>query len=356
MIELRKWGELPGGEPVMLATLADGHGVEVRVSSYGASLVSIRVPDRAGLVEDVLLGFDTLAGYLDPALQAGWPYLGSTIGRYANRIADARFTIDGQEHRLAANEGDNQLHGGPIGFDRVAWQVELLNDAPGARLYHISPDGDQGFPGRVEAQADFLLDAPGELVIRYAAITDRPTHVSMASHPYFNLAGRRSRSIAQHRLTVAAEAILPIDATAIPLPGPSMPVVGTPFDLREGRMIGALIQADHPQLRTGDGLNHCFVLDPSASLAARLEHPQSGRCLDLVTTEPGLQIYSANGFDGSLHDGEGRPFVRRQAIALEAQRFPDSPNRPDLPPTLLRPGETYRSETRMRFSSGHADL
>lgn len=351
MIELGKWGDLPGGEPVMLATLADGHGLEVRVSSYGASLVSIRMPDRAGLVEDVLLGFDRLTDYLDPALQAGWPYLGSTIGRTANRISGARFTIDGQEHRVAANEGDNQLHGGPIGFDRVAWQAEMLDDAPGVRLRHVSPDGDQGFPGCVEAQADFLLGASGELIIRYSATTDRPTHVSMASHPYFNLAGRCSRSITQHRLTVAAGAILPIDAAAIPLPGPPMPVVGTPFDLREGQMIGALVQADHPQLRTGDGLNHCFLLDPAASPAALLEHPESGRCLELVTTEPGLQIYSANAFDGSLRDSDGRPFVRRQAIALEAQRFPDSPNRPDFPSTLLRPGETYRSETRMRFSS-----
>ena len=335
----------------MLATLADGHGLEVRVSSYGASLTAIRTPDRAGLVEDVLLGFDTLAGYLDPTLQAGWPYLGSTIGRYANRIAGARFTIDGQEHHLEANEGNNQLHGGHLGFDRVAWRAEILRDAPGVRMRHISPDRDQGFPGCVEAQADFLLGAPGELVIRYTATTDRPTHVSMASHPYFNLAGRRSRSIAQHRLTVAADAILPIDATAIPLPGPAMPVAGTAFDVRNGQMIGALVQADHPQLRTGDGLNHCFVLTPAASPAARLEHTESGRCLELVTTEPGLQIYSANAFDGSLRDGDGRPFVRRQAIALEAQRFPDSPNRSDFPPTLLRPGEIYRSETRMRFSS-----
>jgi aldose 1-epimerase len=350
MIELRTWGELPGGEPVMLATLADGHSLEVRVSSYGASLVSIRVPDRAGLVEDVLLGFDRLIDYLDPALQAGWPYLGSTIGRTANRIAGARFTIDGQKHRLAANEGDNQLHGGPVGFDRVAWRAEILADAPGVRLRHVSPDGDQGFPGRLEVQADFLLGAPGEIIVRYAATTDRPTHVGMALHPYFNLAGRRSRSIAQHRLTVAAGAMLPIDANSIPLPGPPMPVVGTPFDLREGRMIGTLVQADHPQLRMGDGLNHCFLLDPAASPAARLEHSESGRCLELVTTEPGLQIYSANAFDGSLRDGEGRPFVRRQAIALEAQHFPDSPNRPDFPSTLLQPGEPYLSETRLRFT------
>lgn len=351
MIELRRWGKLPGGEPVMLATLADGHGLEVRVSSYGASLVSIRTPDRAGLVEDVLLGFDRLADYLDPAVQAGWPYLGSTIGRHANRIAGARFAIDGQEYRLAANEGHNQLHGGPIGFDRAAWQAEMLDGAPGVRLRHVSPDGDQGFPGHVEVETDFLIGAPGELVIRYSATTDRPTHVSLASHPYFNLAGRRSRSIAQHRLTVAAAAILPIDASAIPLPGPPLPVLGTPFDLREGRMIGALVEADHPQLRTGDGLNHCFLLDPAASPAARLEHPESGRRMDLVTTEPGLQIYSANAFDGSLRDSDGRPFVRRQAIALEAQHFPDSPNRPDFPSTLLRPGERYRSETRLRFSA-----
>lgn len=350
MIELQTWGQMPTGEPVTLATLADGQGLEVRVSSYGASLVSIRMPDRGGLVEDVLLGFDRLADYLDPGLQARWPYLGSTIGRYANRIADARFTIDGQEHRLACNEGGNQLHGGPVGFDRVVWRAELLDDAPGVRLRHISPHGDQGFPGCVEAQAEFLLGAPGELIIRYSATTDRTTHVSMASHPYFNLAGRGSRSIAQHRLTIAAHAVLPIDAAAIPLREPPMPVAGTAFDLHEGQTIGAIFQTDHPQLRTGDGFNHCFLLDPNASLAARLEHPESGRCLELVTTAPGLQIYSANDFDGSLADGEGRPFVRRQAIALEAQHCPDSPNRSDFPSTLLRPGEIYRSETRMRFS------
>ena len=230
-----------------------------------------------------------------------------------------------------ANEGGNQLHGGPVGFDRVVWRTELLDDAPGVRLRHISPHGDQGFPGRMEAQAEFLLGAPGELIIRYTATTDRTTHVSMASHPYFNLAGRGSRSIAQHRLTVAADAILPIDAAAIPLRESPMPVAGTAFDLHEGQILGAIFQTDHPQLRTGDGFNHCFLLDPNASLAARLEHPESGRCLELVTTAPGLQIYSANDFDGSLTDGEGRLFVRRQAIALEAAALPRQPEPARLP-------------------------
>lgn len=351
MVDLRTWGGMPTGEPVILATLSDGHGLEVDVSNFGATLVSIRVPDRAGRIEDVLLGFERLEDYLAPTLQAKWPYFGSTIGRYANRIAGARFTIDGEPFALTANEGSQQLHGGPAGFDRILWQLDRIDQAKGVRLRHVSPHGDQGFPGRVEAQVDVLLGNPGELIIRYTATTDRPTHINMASHPYFNLAGRGSRSIGRHRLTVAARAIAPIDATAIPLPGPFLPVADTPFDLREGQAIDALFHSDHPQLRIGDGLNHCFVLDTNASWGARLEDPESGRCLELATTAPGLQIYSANDFDGTLTDSDGRPLQRRQAIALEAQHFPDSPNRPDFPSTLLRPGETYRSETRMRFSN-----
>jgi aldose 1-epimerase len=348
MIDLREWGRLPDGEPVMLATLSDGEGLEMRIASYGATLTSIRTPDRDGRVDDVLLGFDRLDPYLDPALQAGWPYFGSTIGRYANRIAGARFTIDGREHRLTANEGANQNHGGRHGFDRRLWTMEALDDGAGLRLRYRSPDGEEGFPGTLDVEADVRIERPGTLVIAYRATTDAPTHVSLASHGYFNLAGRAARTVGDHSLSVAASRVLPIDAAAIPT-GERRPVTGTPFDLREPTLLEEVLASEDEQLRIGDGLNHCFALDADAAPAARLIHAPSGRAMELRTTAPGLQVYSANGFDGSLRDEAGRPFVRRQAIALETQHFPDSPNRPDFPSTLLRPGEVYRSETRLRF-------
>ncbi|MGN6121795.1 MAG: aldose epimerase family protein [Sphingomonas oligoaromativorans] len=348
MIDLRAWGRLPGGEPVTLATLSDGEGLEVRVASYGATLTAIRTPDRDGRVEDVLLGFDRLESCLDPALQAGWPYFGSTIGRTANRIAGARFAIDGREHRLTANEGANQNHGGRRGFDRRLWTMEALDDASGVRLRYRSPDGEEGFPGTLDVEAEMRIERPGTLLIAYRATTDAATHVSLASHGYFNLAGRAARTIGDHRLSIAASRFLPIDTAALPT-GEQRPVTGTPFDLRDATLLSDVLARDDEQLRIGDGLNHCFALDAGAAPAARLVHEPSGRAMELRTTAPGLQVYSANAFDGSLHDEAGRPFVRRQAVALEAQHFPDSPNRPDFPPTLLRSGEVYRSETRLRF-------
>ena len=348
-VESRDWGQLPSGEAVRHFTLQDGLGLEVGLSSYGATLTSIRVADREGRIDDVLLGFDTLGGYLAPAFQAAWPYFGSTVGRFANRIAGAAFTIDGVRHQLHANEGGNQLHGGPHGFDRVVWRAERLETGDGVRLRHVSPDGDQGFPGRLEVQLDVRIE-PGELVLSATAATDAPTHVNLTSHGYFNLAGRAARSIEGHVLTVDADALIPIDEAALPVGAP-LPVGGTPFDLRTPTRIGDALAGAHPQLSIGDGFNHCFVLRAGAGPAATLRDPGSGRWLELRTTEPGLQLYSANAFDGTVADEGGRPFVRRQAIALEAQHFPDSPNRPDFPSTLLRPGETWRSETRLRFGA-----
>lgn len=351
MIDLAPWGHLPGGEPVMHATLSDGEGLEVRIASYGATLTSIRTPDRDGHMGDVLLGFDRLDSYLDPALQTHWPYFGSTIGRTANRIAGARFTIDGREHRLTANEGPNQNHGGRLGFDRRLWAMEALDGDCGVRLRYRSPDGEEGFPGTLDVEAEMRIERPGTLVIAYRATTDAPTHVSLASHGYFNLAGHAARTIADHSLSIAAARFLPIDAAAIPT-GERRPVAGTPFDLRQPALLGDILARENSQLAIGDGLNHCFVLDADIPVAALLTHAPSGRRMELRTSAPGLQVYSANAFDGSLSDGTGRPFVRRQAIALEAQHFPDSPNRPDFPSTLLRPGEVYRSKTRLRFFNG----
>ena len=348
MINLTEWGKLPTGKTVQQATLADGSGLEVKVASYGATLTSILVPDRLGRINDVLLGFDSLDDYLAVGFQGQWPYFGSTIGRYANRIAGARFTIDEQEYHLTNNEGPNQNHGGSCGFDRASWQMERMTARNGVHLSYCSMDGEEGFPGTLLATTEIMLDGPGEIVIRYRATTDRATHVSMASHGYFNLAGRAARSIADHDLSIAATHMLPIDVAALPT-GAIRSVLGTPFDLRQPVRLGSTLAADDPQLLIGGGLNHCFALDAGTLVSARLHHAGSGRTMTLSTTAPGLQVYSSNAFDGTITDAAGRPFVRHQAIALEAQHFPDSPNQPHFPPTLLRPGEMYESTTRLRF-------
>jgi aldose 1-epimerase len=351
MISLESMGRLPSGETVTAATLDDGAGTSIRIGSYGATLTSIRTPDRHGEADEVIVGLDGLAAMLDPAVVAARPCFGATIGRYANRIAGARLVIDGREHRLVANEGGNSLHGGPDGFDRRAWTLDPLPGGDGVRLTLVSPDGDQGFPGSVALASEFRLAAPGELVVRYEATTDRPTHVNIALHPYFNLAGRRSRHVGRHRLRISASRLVAIDGAGLPLPGPLLPLAGTGLDLRDAKPVAGLLASDHRQIVDHGGLNHCFALDDGDGPALRLEDPGSGRVLEMITNAPGIQVYTANAFDGSLRDEAGMPFLRHQAIALEAQHFPDSPHRPDFPATLLRPGELYVSETRFRFTT-----
>lgn len=335
---------------VRMVTLDDGAGTTVRISSYGATLSSVRTPDRDGRIDDVVLGFDRPDAYLEPGVLQARPCFGSTVGRVANRISNARFRIDGALHRLAANEGGNCLHGGPDGFDRRNWHVARPNGGNGVRFELVSPAGDQGFPGTLNASATFEFVAIGTLAIRYEAETDRPTHVNLAAHPYFNLAGRNSLTIGDHHLRIAADALVPIDGDGLPLPGPLLPVAGTDLDCRTPKRLADLLASRHPQITGHGGLNHCYACRPGDDPALSLDHPGSGRRLDIRTTAPGIQVYTANGFDGSLKDDAGRPFLRHQAIALEAQHFPDSPNRPDYPSTLLRPGELYISETLLRFS------
>jgi aldose 1-epimerase len=351
MISFESMGRLPSGEAITTAVLDDEAGTTFRVSSYGATLTAVRTPDRDGRVDDVVVGLDSLAAMLDPAMRAARPCFGATMGRYANRIAGARFIIDGKEHRLVANEGGNSLHGGPNGFDRRAWTLDMLAGGDGVQLTLASPDGDQGFPGNVALKADFRLAARGELVVRYEATTDQPTHLNIALHPYFNLAGRRARHVGPHRLRIAASRLVAIDAKGLPLDGPLLSVAGTDLDLRRPKRIAEVLASDHPQLVDHGGLNHCFVLDGEDGPALRLEDPDSGRVLEMSTTAPGIQVYTANAFDGSLRDEAWLPFRRHQAIALEAQHWPGSPHRPDFPTTLLRPGEVYVSETRFRFSA-----
>lgn len=340
-IERRPWGKLPGGEAVTHATLSRPGGLSVGVSTLGATITGIWAPGRNGARANVLLGFDNLTGYLAPEYQASYPYFGATVGRVANRIRSAAFEIDGILYSLLANEGPHQLHGG-VGFDRAIWADRIDGDS--LRLDLVSPDGDQGHPGTLHVSATFSLPADNELAVRYEARTDRATHVNLTTHGYFNLAGRDAPGIADHHLQIHADAYTPIDADALPT-GEIVAVDGSPFDLRQPQRIGARIDAAHPQLALGDGYNHNFVLNSAAGTlrpAARLHDPASGRVMELATTAPGLQVYSGN----ALAEPVAR---RRQALALEPQHFPDTPNIAAFPTTLLRPGELYMSETRFRF-------
>jgi aldose 1-epimerase len=349
-VEIAPWGLLEDGRAVRLATLRNARGFEVRVSDFGAMIVGVRAPDRDGRLDEVVLGFSDLADYRSPAYRAAAPYFGATVGRYANRIGGARFTLDGRDYRLTANEGDNQLHGGPRGFDQAVWAMEPLANEVGVRLSLTSPDGDQGFPGRLEVTVEMALVGDADtLVLRYQATSDHPTHVNLTSHPYFNLDRKGAATIRDHRLAVFAEAFTPADAACVPT-GEIAPVAGGPLDLRTPRRLGEVL--DHVDLAGSRGLNHNYVLPggvaKAARRAARLSEPRTGRSLEVWTTEPGLQVYSA-GYLPDLIGRAGERFGPESGIALEAQHFPDSPNRPAFPTTRLNPGETFLSETQLRF-------
>ncbi|MFS0774396.1 aldose epimerase family protein [Sphingomonas sp. 1P08PE] len=326
-------------------TLASPGGVAVTLTDLGARLTRIDAPDRDGRNARVLLGFDRVEDYAAEAGQGSGVYLGATCGRVANRIAGAAFELDGTRYPLAANEGANQLHGGPIGFDRVIWRV-VEADRARIVLCHDSPDGDQGYPGALAVTATFTLSADGELAIVYQATTTRPTHVNIVSHGYFNLSGVDGTTIADHRLRLAADAYLPVDDAAIPT-GERRVVAGTPFDFTRPRTIGEAWsdkagEGDDPQIRLGRGYNHNLCLSGTGLReVAWLDHPASGRTLTLSTDRPGLQLYSGGWLSGR--------FPRHGGLCLEAQDWPDACNRPDFPATRLDPGMTYRSETRLRF-------
>lgn len=342
------FGTTPAGEAVDLITLTNARGMKVRVMTYGAIIVSLEVPDRDGALGDVVLGFDSLAGYLGSS-----PYFGAVVGRYANRIAKGRFTLDGTEYRLATNNGPNHLHGGVRGFDKVVWAAEPFqsDSGVGVILRHVSPDGDEGYPGRLEARVTYTLTDRNELAIDYEATTDRATPVNLSQHSYFNLAG--TGDILGHELMLAADRYTPVDSTLMPT-GELAPVAGTPFDFRQPHRIGERIGDDHPQLRYGGGYDHNFVLrrptpDTGLALAARLTDPASGRTLEIRTTEPGIQFYSGNFLDGTLTGKGGTVYRHRTGLCLETQHFPDSPNHPDFPSTILEPGQVYRSRTVWAF-------
>jgi aldose 1-epimerase len=329
------------GQPVRFFELENDHGLKATVMSYGATLVSLYVPDRQGRLEDVVLGFDTLAGYLGPN-----PYIGATIGRYANRIARGHFVLEGQEYQLAINDGPNHLHGGLKGFDKVIWSAEPFSQllAAGVKFSYLSPDGEEGYPGNLSCQVTYLLTDHNQLEISYRATTDCLTHLNLTNHSYFNLSGGSKDNILDHELQIIASAYTPVDANLIPT-GEIKTVAGTPFDFRQPVRIGERIS------QVPGGYDHNYVLDNKRqlALAARVFEESSGRLLELLTSEPGLQFYSGNFLDGKIKGKEGQTYGPRSAFCLETQHFPDSPNRPLFPPTLLRPGEIYQSQTIFRF-------
>ena len=340
---------LADGKPVELFTLTNAHGLEAAIMTYGATVVSLRTPDRAGRLDDIVLGYPTLAGYLEKS-----PYFGAIVGRYGNRIARGRFTLDGATYGLATNDGPNHLHGGVRGFDKVVWSASPSETETSAAvaLSYTSPAGEEGYPGTLAVRVTYTLTDENELRLDYLATTDRATPVNLTQHSYFNLAGAGSGDILRHVLTIAADRYTPVDATLIPT-GEIASVAGTPFDFRTPTAIGARIGQQDVQLERGRGYDHNWVLTragDSLALAARVTEPTSGRTLDVLTTEPGMQFYSGNFLDGTITGKDGRVYRHRYGFCLETQHFPDSPNHPNFPSTILRPGREYRSTTVFQFS------
>ncbi len=346
MVTPARFGELPDGRPVTAYPLVGDDGTQLTVLDLGATVQRLRAfadgPGGAGGV-DVVLGFPDLAGYLaDPA-----PYFGAVVGRYANRLAGSSFVLDGQTHHVTSNEGATCLHGGPGGFHRQLWEVTAYADAA-ITLELVSPDGDQGFPGRLVATATYTV-GPGLVTIDLAATTDAPTVVNLTNHAYFNLAGEGIGSVDGHLLTVDADAYLPIDDESIPV-GHAADVQGTPFDLTLPVLVGDRARDPHEQIGAVGGIDHAFQLrGEGLRRAARLEDPASGRVLEVHTDQPALQVYTGNSLDGSIVGRGGSRYRQGDGIALETQRHPDAPNQPWLPSAVLRPGETYRSVTQWRL-------
>ena len=346
-VSRRPFGKTKDGVEVYLYTLRNNKGAEVRISNYGGIVVSLKVPDRNGKMGDVVLGYDKLSDYIKDS-----PYFGAMIGRYGNRIARGKFTLDGKQYSLAVNNGPNALHGGLKGFDKVVWTPTVLStpEGPALQLTYVSKDGEEGYPGNLSVKAVYTWMDDNALRLQYTATTDKDTVLNLTQHSYWNLAGKGD--ILNHVVQINASHFTPVDSTLIPT-GELRPVAGTPLDFRKPTAIGARIQEPDQQLKYGNGYDHNFVLDkPTGELAlcARVYEPTTGRVLEVYSTEPGLQFYSGNFLDGTNKGKGGRVYQFRNAFVMEPQHFPDSPNHPNFPSTELKPGEIYRNTIIFKLS------
>jgi aldose 1-epimerase len=337
------------GQPVDLYTLRNGNGMEAQISTYGGIVVSLKVPDKNGQLGDVVLGYDGLDDYLKET-----PYFGSLIGRYGNRIAKGRFTLSGVTYQLATNDGPNSLHGGIKGFDKRVWSANprIQSNEPVLELRYVSPDGEEGYPGTLDVRAVYRLTEDNALRLDYTATTDKDTVINLTQHSYFNLAGQGSGDILNHVVMMPADRFTPVDATLIPT-GELPSVSGTPFDFRQPIAIGARINQDDQQLKFGKGYDHNWVFNKRVgdlTLLARVTEPTSGRILEVLSTEPGLQFYSGNFLDGRLTGKGGKVYNFRNGFCMEPQHFPDTPNKPNFPTAVLKPGQTYQNTIIYRFS------
>jgi aldose 1-epimerase len=347
-IEKREFGKLADGTSVDLYTLTNRSGVEVQITNYGGAVVSVKTPDRAGNMSDIVLGFDQPQGYV-----AGTSFFGALVGRYANRIAKGKFSLKGVEYQLAQNNPPNHLHGGVRGFDKVMWHARELRRADGiaVELSYLSKDGEEGYPGNLSVKATYVLTDANALRIEYSATTDKETIVNLTNHSYFNLAGAGTGSMLQHVLRINASRFTPIDETSIPT-GELKMVKGTPFDFTQATVIGSRIDQGDEQLLFGKGYDHNFVLNKKGkelSFTAEVYEPRSGRVLEMWTTEPGVQFYTGN-FLVNVHGKAGQVYNKRDAFCLEAQDFPDSPNKPSFPSPVLEPNQRYTQTTIYKFA------
>ncbi len=347
-IQKTTFGHLPNGQEVSLFTLKNAAGMTAKISEYGGILVALTAPDRDGDFADVVLGCDSLENYVK-----GTPYFGAIVGRYANRIAGGSFTLDGETYTLAKNNGQNSLHGGLVGFDKKVWVATTLDrEEPALKLSYLSVDGEEGYPGNLSIEVTYSLQANNALRIDYRVVTDKVTVLNLTNHSYFNL-GEES-DVLNHEVTIFADKFLPVDANIIPT-GELKSVIGTPFDFTESHTIGERIDdVSDEQIKLGSGYDHCYVLtetDSDLKLAARIYEPQSGRLMHVFTTEPAMQLYTANHLKGNILGKNGAAYGRRSAFCVETQHFPDSPNQAHFPTTVLRPDEVFESTTIYQFSA-----
>jgi aldose 1-epimerase len=351
-IDKQPFGTTRDGQEVFLYTLNNTAGMEVKITNYGGTIQSIRVPDRDKNFADVVLGFDSVAGYQQPKNTS---YFGALIGRYANRLANGQFQLHGKQYHIPTNDGPNTLHGGLKGFDKRVWDATPMEtaDGPALQLRYLSKDGEEGFPGNLNVTVTYTLDKKNGLHIDYQATTDQETVLNITNHSYFNLSGAGNPSILKDRLTIDADNYTPVDSTLIPT-GKIEPVSGTPLDFRHGNVIGDRINKDDEQLKLGKGYDHNFVLNHPGDLkvvAAKVEDPASGRVLEVYTDQPGLQFYTGNFLDGSVSGGIGGQYIYRSALCLETQHFPDTPNHANFPTAVLEPGQKFHQITIFRFKT-----